>query len=113
MIIPSFNFASIPDILFGLGSLCKVFDIIPNYGNNVLIGCKTIPVNVIKELAVVLVDKVQKNSSIDWNIRETARAKMRIVIKRLLNKYGYPPDMQKLAIDMVIEQAEQQIRNEV
>jgi len=37
MIIPSFNFVSIPDILFGLGSLCKVFDIIPNYGNNVLI----------------------------------------------------------------------------
>lgn len=69
--------------------------------------------DVLKELAVVLVDKVQKNSSIDWNIRETARAKMRIVIKRLLNKYGYPPDMQKLAIDMVIAQAEMQIRNEI
>lgn len=68
---------------------------------------------VLKELAVILVDKVQKNSTIDWNIREKARANMRVVIKRMLRKYGYPPDMEKLAIDMVIEQAEQQIRNEI
>lgn len=68
---------------------------------------------VLKELAVILVDKVQKNSTIDWNIREKARANMRVVIKRMLRKYGYPPDMEKLAIDMVIEQAEMQIRNEI
>jgi type I restriction enzyme R subunit len=67
---------------------------------------------VLKEMAVALVDIIQKNATIDWNIRESARAKMRVVIKRLLKKYGYPPDLQKMAIDMVIEQAEMQIRGE-
>ena len=44
--------------------------------------------------------------SIDWNLRESARAKMRVTVKRLLKKYGYPPDLQKDAIEIVIEQAE-------
>ena len=42
----------------------------------------------------------------DWAIKENVRAKMRVAIKRLLRKYGYPPDMQLLATETVIKQAE-------
>lgn len=44
--------------------------------------------------------------SIDWNLRESARAKMRVIVRRLLKKYGYPPDLQKEAVETVIKQAE-------
>ncbi len=60
----------------------------------------------LKELAIVLYDRVRKNTSIDWTIRENAKAKLRVIIKRTLKKYGYPPDMQKLATETVIKQAE-------
>lgn len=60
----------------------------------------------LRELAVVLYDSVRKNTSIDWTIKENVRAKLKVVVKRLLRKYGYPPDMQKLATDTVLEQAE-------
>lgn len=43
---------------------------------------------------------------IDWNIRESARAKMMVIVKRTLTKYGYPPDKQAKAIDTVLKQAE-------
>ncbi|MCR6524451.1 DUF3387 domain-containing protein [Lysinibacillus capsici] len=42
----------------------------------------------------------------DWNLRESARAKMRITVKRLLKKYGFPPDVQRAAVDTVIKQDE-------
>lgn len=61
---------------------------------------------VLRELACVLVDKVKENTSIDWTIRESARAKLRVIIKRTLNKFGYPPDMQKLATELILKQAE-------
>lgn len=61
---------------------------------------------ILRELACVLVDKVKENTSIDWTIRESARAKLRVMIKRTLNKFGYPPDMQKLATDLILKQAE-------
>lgn len=60
----------------------------------------------LRELAIVLYDNVKKNSSIDWTIKENVRAKLKVVVKRLLRKYGYPPDMQKLATETVLEQAE-------
>jgi len=60
----------------------------------------------LRELAIVLYDKVRKNTTIDWTIRESARAKLRVIVKRTLRKYGYPPDMQKLATETVIKQAE-------
>lgn len=60
----------------------------------------------LRELAIVLYDNVRRNSSIDWTIKENVRAKLRVVVKRLLRKYGYPPDMQQLATDTVLEQAE-------
>lgn len=61
---------------------------------------------ILRELACVLVDKVKENTSIDWTIRESARAKLRVMIRRTLNKFGYPPDMQKLATDLILKQAE-------
>jgi type I restriction enzyme R subunit len=60
----------------------------------------------LRELAIVLYDSVRKNTSIDWTIKENVRAKLKVVVKRLLRKYGYPPDMRKLATDTVLEQAE-------
>ena len=60
----------------------------------------------LRELAVVLTETIRNNASIDWEIKENVRAKMRVAIKRLLRRYGYPPDMQLLATETVIKQAE-------
>jgi type I restriction enzyme R subunit len=60
----------------------------------------------LRELAVVLYEQVKRNASIDWTIKESARAKLRVVVKRTLRRYGYPPDMQELATETVIKQAE-------
>ena len=59
----------------------------------------------LRELAVVLTEKVRQNASIDWTIKESVQAQLRVVIKRTLRKYGYPPDMQQLATDTVMKQA--------
>uniref|UniRef100_UPI002616C5C2 DUF3387 domain-containing protein n=1 Tax=uncultured Desulfovibrio sp. TaxID=167968 RepID=UPI002616C5C2 len=60
----------------------------------------------LRELAVVLTEKVRANASIDWNIKESVQAQLRVIIKRTLRKYGYPPDMQALATETVMKQAE-------
>jgi len=60
----------------------------------------------LKELAVVLFQEVRKNATIDWTIRENVRAKLKVAVKRVLRKYGYPPDMQELATQTVLKQAE-------
>ena len=60
----------------------------------------------LRELAQVLVQRVKQNTSIDWTIKESVRAKLRTVIKRLLKEYGYPPDKQKLAMENILQQAE-------
>ena len=67
----------------------------------------------LRELAITLTKKIKQNASIDWTIRESARASMRRAIKRTLRKYGYPPDMKKLAIDNVLGQAEKLIANQI
>lgn len=59
----------------------------------------------LRELAIVLVSRVRKNASIDWNLKESVCARMKVMVKRLLRQYGYPPDMQALAIELVLEQA--------
>jgi len=59
----------------------------------------------LRELAIVLVARVRQNASIDWNLKESVRARMKVMVKRLLRQYGYPPDMQALAIELVLEQA--------
>lgn len=60
----------------------------------------------LKELAHLLVEKVRSNASIDWTIRENVRAKLRVLVKRTLNKFGYPPDKQAIATETVLKQAE-------
>ncbi|MGB8698686.1 MAG: type I restriction endonuclease subunit R, partial [Thermosynechococcaceae cyanobacterium] len=59
----------------------------------------------LRELAIVLVARIRKTASIDWNLKESVRARMKVMVKRLLRQYGYPPDMQALAIELVLEQA--------
>ena len=60
----------------------------------------------LKLIAKEIADKVRKNTTIDWTIRESARAKLMVLVKRTLSKYGYPPDQQQKAIDTVLKQAE-------
>lgn len=60
----------------------------------------------LRELAVILTQRVQSNASIDWTIKESVRAKLKVIIKRTLRQFGYPPDMQKLATETVLKQAE-------
>ncbi len=60
----------------------------------------------LRELAVVLFEKVKENASIDWTIKESVRSKLKIAVKRTLRQFGYPPDMQALATDTVLKQAE-------
>jgi type I restriction enzyme, R subunit len=59
-----------------------------------------------RELAVVLTERVRQNASIDWTIKESVKAKLKVIVKRTLRHFGYPPDMQKLATDLVLRQAE-------
>ena len=62
-----------------------------------------------KQLAVIAVEvfkSVKGNSTIDWTLRENVRARLRRDVKRILNKYGYPPDEQLVATENVLKQAE-------
>jgi type I restriction enzyme R subunit len=56
-------------------------------------------------IARELVDTVRKNVTIDWTLKESVQAKLRVMVKRILKKYGYPPDKQKKATETVLEQA--------
>lgn len=60
----------------------------------------------LRELSRVLVERVRANTSIDWTIKESVQAKMRVIVKRTLRQYGYPPDLEKMAIDNVLKQSE-------
>lgn len=60
----------------------------------------------LRELAIVLFEKVRQNASIDWTIKESVKAKLKVIVKRTLRQFGYPPDMQKLATETVLKQAE-------
>ncbi len=60
----------------------------------------------LRELAIVLYQKVRQNATIDWTIKESVRARLKVMVKRTLRQYGYPPDMQVLATETVLKQAE-------
>jgi type I restriction enzyme R subunit len=60
----------------------------------------------LQRIARELVDAVRKNATIDWTVKESAKAKLRVIVRRLLRKYGYPPDKQEKATQTVLEQAE-------
>ena len=61
---------------------------------------------VLKTIAREVCEKVRANATIDWTIRESARARLKVIVKRTLNKYGYPPDKQANATETVLKQAE-------
>ena len=65
---------------------------------------------ILVQIAKELVDTVNNNMTIDWDIRKDARAKMRIEIKKLLIKYNYPPNKSEKAVQTVIRQAELKCR---
>jgi type I restriction enzyme R subunit len=65
----------------------------------------------LRTIARELVEAVRKNVTIDWSVKESARAKMRTIVRRLLRKHGYPPDKQEKATQTVLEQAELLCRN--
>jgi type I restriction enzyme R subunit len=60
----------------------------------------------LRTIAKELVENVRKNTTIDWTQRENVQAKLRVIVKRILKKYGYPPDKQEKATQTVLEQAE-------
>lgn len=60
----------------------------------------------LKVIAAELITQVKKSVTIDWTLRGGAKAKIRVMVKRILNKYGYPPDLQEEAVRTVLRQAE-------
>ena len=60
----------------------------------------------LKLIAHELLTKLKSNISVDWAQRENARAKMRVLVKRILKQHGYPPDLQDEAVQTVLQQAE-------
>src|SRR5579885_3441752 len=59
----------------------------------------------LRAIARELVETVRKNVTIDWTLRENVRAQLRVLVKRILRKHGYPPDKQEKATQTVLEQA--------
>jgi len=61
---------------------------------------------VLRKIAVELTDQLRRNLKEDWSVREAVRASLRLMVKRILRKYKYPPDLEQRAIDLVLQQAE-------
>lgn len=59
----------------------------------------------LRDLARLLVKRVRENITVDWSVREAARARLKVMVKRLLREYGYPPDQEKMATELVLVQA--------
>lgn len=59
-----------------------------------------------KELIHIIVDVIRKNTTVDWNKRDDVRAKLRLLVKKILIRYGYPPDVARIEADRVLEQSE-------
>lgn len=80
----------------------KFYDALANNEAAVLqLGDETL-----KKIAHELTDNLRKNISIDWSKRESVRASLRLMVKRILRKYKYPPDMADDAVQLVLQQAE-------
>jgi type I restriction enzyme R subunit len=65
---------------------------------------------VLRIIAHELLAQLRQNATVDWHKRESARARMRVLVKRILKKYGYPPDLADDAVKLVLEQAEALLR---
>jgi len=60
----------------------------------------------LKKIAHELTENLRQNITVDWSARESVRAKLRLMVKRILRKYKYPPDQQEAAVELVLQQAE-------
>lgn len=60
----------------------------------------------LRRIAVELTESLRNNVSVDWSVRETVRARLRLLVKRILRKYKYPPDRETRAVELVLQQAE-------
>ena len=60
----------------------------------------------LKFIAAELIAQVKKSVTIDWTLRESARARIKVMVKRILNRHGYPPDLEAEAVRTVLAQAE-------
>ena len=60
----------------------------------------------LRRIAHVLVEQLQRNITVDWHLKESARAKLRVLVRRILKKHGYPPDLAPVAVSTVLSQAE-------
>jgi type I restriction enzyme R subunit len=60
----------------------------------------------LKKIAHELTENLRQNLSVDWSERESVRAKLRLMVKRILRKYKYPPDMQDAAVELILQQAQ-------
>ena len=61
---------------------------------------------ILKKIAVEITEKLRNSTTVDWQVRDSVRAKLRILVRRTLQRYKYPPDQEKAAIDLVLKQAE-------
>lgn len=60
----------------------------------------------LREIAHDLVEQVRRNATIDWTVKETVRSRMKVMVKRILRRHGYPPDKQASATETILQQAE-------
>lgn len=61
---------------------------------------------ILKAIAVEITEKLRKSTTVDWQVRESVRAKLRILVRRTLQRYKYPPDKSAEAVELVLKQAE-------
>ncbi|HEY6332251.1 MAG TPA: DUF3387 domain-containing protein, partial [Blastocatellia bacterium] len=61
---------------------------------------------VLRKIAMELTSNLRNNLTVDWSVRETVKARLRLMVKRILRKYKYPPDREARAIELVLQQAE-------
>jgi type I restriction enzyme R subunit len=59
----------------------------------------------LKKIAHELTENLRQNVTVDWSVRESVRARLRLMVKRILRKYKYPPDQQEGAVELVLQQA--------
>lgn len=62
--------------------------------------------DILKAIAIELTDKLRNSTTVDWQVRESVRARLRILVRRTLQRYKYPPDQQLEAVELVLQQAE-------
>ena len=60
----------------------------------------------LKKIAHELTENLRQNLTVDWSERESVRARLRLMVKRILRKYKYPPDLQDAAVELVLQQAQ-------